>query len=89
MFILMFDSALSCRFRMVITCMIVQSILDRGKILVHNMIQKVGFIGILLCASVCQLFITFYTDVKYRFQTVFYDFCDCRLVSSVLTINII
>lgn len=28
------------------------SILDRGKILVHNMIQKVGFVGILLCASI-------------------------------------
>jgi len=34
---------------------VLQSILDRGKILIHNMIQKVGFIGILLCASVCQL----------------------------------
>lgn len=28
------------------------SFLDRGKIFVHNLVQKVGFIGILLCASI-------------------------------------
>jgi len=27
-------------------------VLDRGKIFVHNLVQRVGFFGILLCASV-------------------------------------
>jgi hypothetical protein len=34
------------------TVVLLQSLLDRGKVAIHNLIQRVGFIGILLCASV-------------------------------------
>ncbi len=32
-----------------------QSLLDRGKVAVHDLVQRVGFAGILLCASVSLL----------------------------------
>jgi len=44
-----------------------QGLLDRGKIFVHNLVQKVGFFGILLCASVSV------TPDDYQFVLLSYD----------------
>ena len=52
MFIELIVNLLFCSFFKKSICMCRQGLLDRGKIFVHNLVQKVGFFGILLCASV-------------------------------------